>query len=284
MGQDCLKRIAVLMTVHNRRDITLECLRRLSAMQYDREQAVLDIFMTDDGCTDGTADAVMEASPGVHVIQGNGELYWNRGMYAAWQEALKYDHDYYWWVNDDTFVFEDTLSRMLDSSAAHGDRAIIVGCTCASDGSGTVTYGGVVKSKVVSGIDEPHECETFNGNLVLIPRRVFESIGTNDPRFRHALGDIDYGLRATEAGIDIWTVSGACGVCNLHGRPAVWMDPDQPFKDRWNNFFSPLGNNPFEFFRFRLKHYGFFAACATFASNFLHFLFPGAWKNLNPSK
>lgn len=277
MGQGCLKHIAVLMTVHNRRDITLECLRRLSAMQYDREQAVLDIFMTDDGCTDGTADAVLEAFPQVRIIQGNGELYWNRGMYAAWQEALKNDYDFYWWVNDDTFVFEDTLSRMLDSSAAHADKAVIVGCTCPSDGSGTVTYGGVIKGKVVSGIDEPHKCETLNGNLVLVPRRVFESIGTNDPFYRHSLGDIDYGLRATEAGFEIWTVSGACGVCDLHERLTVWKDPDQPLRKRWDNFVSPLGNDPIEFYHFRKVHFGTLPAVATFVSNIIHFCFPRLW-------
>lgn len=265
------------MTVHNRRETTLACLRRLKGMAYDREHIRVDVFLTDDGCTDGTAEAVRKEFPEVHVIPGDGQLFWNRGMYAAWQEAAKGDYDFYWWVNDDTFVFEDTLSRMLACSAAHADKAIIVGCTCASDAENHITYGGVHDGKVVQDVKESCRCESFNGNLVLIPDAVFRALGMNDPYYRHALGDGDYGLRATESGIGIWTVPGPCGICDLHERPTVWMDSGQPFGKRWKNFFSPLGNNPFEFFHFRRKHYGLFPALATLCSNFLHFFFPGLW-------
>jgi GT2 family glycosyltransferase len=277
MEQNDPGRIAVLMTVHNRRDTTLECLRRLSAMQYDRERVTLDIFMTDDGCTDGTADAVSDAFPQVHVIQGNGELYWNRGMYAAWQEAAKHDYDFYWWVNDDTFVFEDTLSRMLACSASHEDKAIVVGCTCSSGEPVRFTYGGWEGEKTISDVSFERPCRTMHGNLVLIPRAVFLRLGMNDPYYRHSLGDTDYGLRATENDIGIWSAAGYCGICDLHERPVVWMDPDKPVKERWSNFFSPLGNNPFEYFHYRRKHYGLLSALSRLGSNFIHFLFPRMW-------
>ena len=32
-------------------------------MEFDREKYVLEVFMTDDGCTDGTAEAVLEEFP-----------------------------------------------------------------------------------------------------------------------------------------------------------------------------------------------------------------------------
>ena len=75
------------MTVHNRRETTLKCLRHLKNMIYDRGKLNLDVFMTDDGCSDGTVEAVNRDFPDVTVIHGNGELFWNRGMYAAWQKA-----------------------------------------------------------------------------------------------------------------------------------------------------------------------------------------------------
>lgn len=277
MEAQTAEHIAILMTVHNRREKTLACLRNISGMTYDRDKYALEVYMTDDGCTDGTAEAVLEEFPDTHIIRGNGELFWNRGMYAAWQEASKRDFDYYWWVNDDTFVFQDTLSRMLACSAKHSDSSITVGCTISSDGSGTVTYGGFIKSKLIADITISHKCETLNGNLVLIPREVFSKLGANDPYYRHALGDMDYGLRATENGIGIWTVPGACGICDLHEHITTWMDPQIAIKQRWNNFFSPLGNNPFEFFHYTKAHYGIMRAIALFISNFCHFLFPGLW-------
>ena len=44
-------------------------------------------------------------------------------------------------------------------------------------------------------------CELINGNIVLIPRYVYQQVGTNDPYFQHAIGDNDYGYRVIEAGL-----------------------------------------------------------------------------------
>lgn len=275
------KRIAILMTVHNRRETTLRCLRHIEKMVFDKGSFALDIFMTDDGSSDGTAGAVQKEFPYVRIIEGDGSLFWNRGMIAAWQEAAKQSYDYYLWVNDDTFVFPDMLSRMLRCSTDQGDRSIIVGSTCSSDGSGRTTYGGRKNGRLVTDVSQMHACDTMNGNLVLVPRPVFERLGMNDPYYRHSLGDTDYGLRASEAGMGILVVPGHCGACDQHERPTVWMDPKHSLRERWGNFFSPLGNNPFEFFHYRRKHYGLFPAIATFLTNFAHFLFPGLWLKFN---
>ena len=81
---------AVLLTVHNRKDKTLACLEscmsQVESMKADGRYT-FSIWMTDDGCTDGTADAVVSAFPQVNIIHGDGSLYWNRGMCAAWEAA-----------------------------------------------------------------------------------------------------------------------------------------------------------------------------------------------------
>ena len=63
--------IAVILTCFNRKKKTVQCLRHLfaAANQYNtghtgREEVHLSIFLTDDGCTDGTADAVREGCKG----------------------------------------------------------------------------------------------------------------------------------------------------------------------------------------------------------------------------
>ena len=279
MEQEGIRRIAVLMTVHNRRETTLACLRRLEGMDYDRGHFRVDVFMTDDGCTDGTAEAVLQEFPQVHVVQGDGELYWNRGMYAAWQEAAQTDYDFYWWVNDDTFVFEDTLSRMLACSASHGNGAIVVGSTCSSGATPQTTYGGWKDERLITDVTSECACDTMHGNLVLIPRYVFQQVGMNDPYYRHSLGDTDYGLRATEEGVEIWLVAGYCGICDWHTHPTVWMDPGKPLVERWKHIFTPLGNNPFEYFHYRKQHYGLLSAVARFCSNMIHLLFPRLWSH-----
>ena len=267
------------MTVHNRRETTLKCLRHLKNMIYDRGKLNLDVFMTDDGCSDGTVEAVNRDFPDVTVIHGNGELFWNRGMYAAWQKAENNDYDFYWWVNDDTFVFEDTISRLLDFSRSHQHKVLVVGRTCSSMDKERVTYGGYKGRVFLTNIDQEQDSDTINGNLVLVPRSVYTVIGKNDPYYRHSLGDSDYGLRALEAGISVLLAPGIFGICDLHEKPAKWKDSRLPIKIRWDNFCSPTGNNPFEFFHYKKRHFGIIPATGTFITNFLHFLFPRFWNN-----
>lgn len=274
-----MKRIAVLMTVFNRRDTTLRCLHDLELQDFDRGLYSIHIFLTEDGCTDGTPEAIKEAYPYVHIIKGDSTLFWNRGMHAAWMEAAKEDFDYYLWLNDDTFLYSDTLRRLLSESEEYSNKSIVVGSTCAVGNSQKITYGGWQNMKLITDLSKPQLCDEINGNIVLIPKYVYGILGTNDPYFRHAAGDTDYGLRAKELGIKCFTGIGIFGECDLHEKPSVWMDSSQPFRKRWKNFLSPTGNNPFEFFYFKRKHFGLVAACKVFVTNWIHFLFPKLWEH-----
>lgn len=271
--------IAVLLTVHNRKKKTLRCLEKLF-QQHIPEGFDISVFLTDDGCTDGTAETVKTLFPMVHIILGDGSLFWNRGMHKAWETAAK-DFDFYLWLNDDTNITNDCIVRLLSHSADNQDSAIIIGSTCATDNAAKITYGGWKDGKLLTDVSKPNRCDTMNGNIVLIPKLVYNVLGMNDPTFRHCLGDTDYALRANEHGIACLTGVGVFGECDLHEHPTVWMDPSQPFSKRWKNFFSPLGNNPFEFFYFRRKHFGLMAAFATFVSNWVHFFFPQIWYKSN---
>ena len=64
-----MKYWAVLLTVFNRKEKTLECLSRLFD-QLPVEDLQIDVFLTDDGCTDGTAEAVENLFPSVHILKG----------------------------------------------------------------------------------------------------------------------------------------------------------------------------------------------------------------------
>ena len=80
-----MKHIAVLLTVHNRKEKTLRCLHDLF-VQESVEGYTIDVWLTDDGCTDGTPEVIVQRWADVHIVKGDGNLYWNRGMYTAWQK------------------------------------------------------------------------------------------------------------------------------------------------------------------------------------------------------
>lgn len=273
------KSIAVLLTVHNRKEKTLSCLRGLFSQTIPNGYEI-DVFLTDDGCTDGTPEAVNEEFPKVNIVKGDGNLFWNRGMYKAWEAAsAAKDYDFYLWLNDDTDLSNEALVQLLNTSESFSDSAIIVGTTVSSKDSKEITYGGRDRRlNLVSPKDFPQECSTCNGNILLIPKMVYCTIGKNDVTFHHSLGDFDYGLRANCAKIKVIVAPGILGICDLHEKIDKWKDPSLPLSVRWKNFLSPTGANPFEYFKFKKRHSGIIMASMVFCSSILHVFIPVIWR------
>jgi hypothetical protein len=177
------------------------------------------------------------------------------------------------------------LEKLLSASANHEDKAIIVGSTCASNDVKTITYGGVsTKRSRITNVGTENECDTFEGNIVLIPKYVYGIVGKNDPIFHHAVGDNDYGYRASEAGIKIYTGIGVFGTCEQHDKPAIWADPSMPLARRWKDYFSPYSSTYKEYFIFRRRHWGLLSAYAKLLTSFLHMLMPTVYNIIMSKK
>ena len=190
----------------NRKEKTLQCLSRLFD-QLPVEDLQIDVFLTDDGCTNGTVEAVENLFPSVHILEESGDLFWNRGMLMAWKAtADARDYDAYLWLNDDTFLYEGTLTSLQRAVKDTEGKAIIVGATEDATHS-KLTYGGRLRE---GGIPIPtgelKPVEYFNGNIVLVPRSAFLQLGYLDKYFTHSKGDYDYGSRAKKAGLQIYQI------------------------------------------------------------------------------
>lgn len=272
--------LAILLTVFNRKDKTLVCLNRLYNL-LPIEGYQVDVYLTDDGCTDGTPEAIASQFPDVHIIHGSGNLFWNRGMYTAWQEAAKKDYAFYLWLNDDTYVYSNMLTSLLEASSIKKDRAIIVGATQSLDRK-HITYGGRLKNNVIPIPNgELIPIYHFNGNIVLIPRYVYNKLGNLDYYFTHSKGDFDYGLRALKAGIEMFQVGEYLGVCDLHETLDKWCNPDVPLTQRWKMLYRPNGMPPNEIFHLENRHYGLLKAIFHYITVHIRCLIPSVWINLN---
>jgi GT2 family glycosyltransferase len=271
-------KIATLITCHNRKAKTLACLEKLYRSNLPKSYS-LDVFLVDDGSIDGTADAVKTAFSQVKIIIGNGSLYWNRGMHLAWQTAAhEKDYDYYLWLNDDTYVFENTLDVLLSAADATKNEAIIVAASC-SNTTGELTYCGFQSDgNKVSPADKLVQIDMFNGNCVLVPKFVHQAIGNLDPLFHHSIGDFDYGLRARKKGIKSFVAPNYLAHCESHNALPKWCLPSVSLKERLLLLYSPLGHcQPYYFFRFELRHFGFFVALKHLISVNLRMLIPSLW-------
>lgn len=245
---------AALLTCHNRKTKTLACLKSL----YDILPAV-DVYLTDDGCTDGTAEAVKVTFPNVHIVREDGSLFWNRGMLAAWKEAVRGDFEEYLWLNDDVELYPDFYTE-LKACCPNGD-CIVSGLIEDFDKT-RIIYGGYDASKqLVQATGQSQNIRWMNGNVVLVPKNVVEKIGLLDPYFIHDLGDVDYGIRAQEHGIAV--VSTRCpiaaGYRNDVCRVRKW---GTTLSERFKALSKPLGSPLDKNFYFRRKHFGLLHAIA----------------------
>ena len=195
--------ISVLITCHNRKEKTLQCLKALFCQKGLGDFYQIEVFLVDDGCTDGTPEAIRLDFPQVRIIQGNGKLYWNRGMHLAWETAAATkDFDYYLWLNDDTFLYKDALLNILNSADKTNNISAICGSTISKE-LNIISYGGdSEKLRVLIPNGNLQEVFSFNGNVLLIPKFVFLKVGNLDNRFPHAIGDFDYALRISMP--DLW--------------------------------------------------------------------------------
>src|SRR5688572_24473530 len=158
--------IGVVLTCFNRKAKTLQCLDHLFRQEGMGTHFNLDVYLVDDGSTDGTSEAVSERFKKVNIIKGTGSLYWNGGMHRAWAEAVKAKpHDFYLWLNDDTFLFTNAVNEMLDCYALAGD-AVICGSTCTAM-TKDFSYGGRTRDeKILVPNGKLQACEIMNGNFV----------------------------------------------------------------------------------------------------------------------
>jgi GT2 family glycosyltransferase len=268
--------IAVLLTVFNRKETTLRCLDNLFKQEIPQGYS-LDVFLTNDGCTDGTPEAVRELFPQVNIINGNGNLFWNRGMWTAWNAAAKTkEYDFYFWLNDDTFLYKGAVSKLLESSQNHENKAIIVGACQDTETHSKITYGCRNNGKLIVPNGKDVEVNCFNGNIVLVPNHVFDIVGNLDYYYTHSKGDFDYSVRAQKSGIKIYLAGIPLGACDLHSCMDKWCNPHIPFRQRWRVLHRPNGMPPKEFFHLE-KQINLPRAIFHFLTIYVRCFFPGLW-------
>ncbi|MBC7845814.1 MAG: glycosyltransferase family 2 protein [Flavobacterium sp.] len=269
--------IAVLLTCHNRKEKTLACLKALYQCDVP-ENYIFEVFLVDDGSTDGTSEVIGHKFPLVNLIQGDGNLYWNRGMHLAWEIASKAkDFDYYLWLNDDTFLTKEAFHTLLSQTFA---KAIVCGAT-QSKATHEITYGGFGKNpdRLIAPDGSFQESDYCNGNCVLIPRAVFKVLGNLDPVFHHAVGDFDYSGRAKKMGIELFVAPQFIGTCESHDSVPKWRSPSVSIVARLKSLYSASsGCYPPEFFVFEKRHNGFFMAVFHYFSTHLRAIIPQLWK------
>lgn len=258
-----MKRIAILLTVHDRCAKTLACLDSVaSAFQQQEEQPFgVEVFLTDDGSSDGTTDDIQTRSypfP-VHILQADGSLFWNGGMINSWRAALesRQDYDGYLWLNNDTIVLPHYWNELIEADrycrATYGCGGIYVGSTKGYDnGNGEqITYGGfnftnpiTLKDEFVVPNGNYQPCQCAHGNLTYVSQDVVAELGIFTDEYIHSGGDHDYTYRAYKHGTPLLVLPSFVGICeNDHPEDGYAAFMQMSLKERLHYLKSPLGFN-----------------------------------------
>ena len=269
-------KLAILITSFNRKNITLRCLSKLFSSILP-EDLLMQVYLVDDGSSDGTGETVGRHFQNIKVIKGDGKLYWGGGTNKAWINASKeYDFDYYVWLNDDVELFDNTLNTLIKCSKILQDFGII-SASMQEKASNKITYGGIKKGSkgnlIPSG--KIQECETVNGNCVLIPRFVYNKVGMLDPIFIHAMGDLDYGTRAQKMGVKCYKSPDIGGYCELNTKIPNWNRANLSLIDRLISLYSISSyNQPIKYFIYARRRFGVVIAFTHVVKMHLKLFFP----------
>lgn len=227
-------KLACITTSHNR--VTSTC-DSLLALKKSCKNIDADFYVLDDASTDGTAEALKSNFSDVILIKGDGNFFWNRGMRISWLAAINSNeiYDAYLLFNDDTFVYEDAIDKMLRQFRLikKKNKAFLITGSTLDPNNGTTSYGG---QKIISKFYNPlsfcliepegsiRECDTINMNFTLISPCAVKKIGVLDSTYHHSFGDLDYGLRLKKAGGLLYVLGGHIGECSRNNPVGTWRD------------------------------------------------------------
>lgn len=243
-------KIAVLITVFNRKNKTIACLNNIANID-NINNYVIDIYIVDGGSSDGTPQAIKTMFPNVNIYIAEG-LFWAGGMRKAWSEAIlsNKNYDLYWLVNDDTFLYKHALQEGVAShnySLSEFNKGGVYVESTISPTARRMSYGGRKLKKwgcnkaiklIPNG--KYQMCDLGNANSMFVSRDVFEAIGGLSPLYTHGIADYDYTLRTVHAGFPCFITPTFCGECeDDHGNN--WKSSNTNLSNRIKFLYSPKG-------------------------------------------
>lgn len=240
-------KIVVAACFHNRKDKTLRSTHQIYEILKD-----LDIrysfVLVDDGSTDGTAQSLMAIDPTIHVVQGDGALFWAGGMRTAWDaicERRLDDAEFLLVFNDDIHLDKEATEKMLSDilQFPNAERKKIFVGSFIDEKSGDLTYGTWKRTNKFRPLSFkrvlPGSCDatTFNMNFVLIPTTIIKELGFLKSYFVHNDADFEFGLRVSKSGYEVVS-SGVIGYCSRNPVTGTSNDLSLNFFERLRKLIS----------------------------------------------
>lgn len=192
-----------------------------------------EIWLVDNGSTDDSVAYVKEEFPWVRIFR----LPQNMGFSQAYNQAV--DACQAHWVvflNNDTTVAPDWLSRLHACASHHARAAAVASCMLNADGTKIDFVGGdtfFFGQAYQKHLGEPVANCTFKEHQLLfgcagalmVRRSVFLELGGFDPDYFSFFEDVDLGWRLNLAGHEVWFCPHAVVFHRGHGTWGTSITP-----------------------------------------------------------
>ena len=209
---------AILIPVYNKLSYTSNCLKSLHLNIHDAGLSrFFETIVIDDGSQDGTSEFIKSEFPTVHVLKGDGNLWWSGGinmgaLYA--RDHLKADFLLLW--NNDIGTPENYFQLIAERAGNLKKDEIVGSKIYMKDGLTVWSMGGIFKpgtgtiwmtgygKRDTPEYKKPQLAQWIPGMGTLFPISIIDRIGLwdqeNYPQYH---GDLEYTYRAYLAGYSL---------------------------------------------------------------------------------
>ncbi|WP_436373780.1 glycosyltransferase family 2 protein [Cytobacillus sp. BC1816] len=208
------KKVVIVIPVFNRINDTLICLQNLYRQTYSN----FEIVICDDKSSDGTYEQVSKRYPEVHLVKGNGHLWWTGGTNKAIEFAINKinDIDYFLTLNNDVKINQDFLENLV-AAIENNPKSLVCAVSLTEENEPKIFFGGCKKLSWKSAKYKMHykpgtlfnekkhigilESDYLIGRGLLFPAKLINEIGLfNFESLPQYFSDSDFSLRAKRAG------------------------------------------------------------------------------------
>lgn len=229
----------IIIPVHNRKAITLQC---LDTLEKNGDLHKYHVIVIDDGSTDGSSEAVKSFYPDVIILIGDGNLWWTGAIKKGMEYAYEKGAEYLIWLNDDCYPYKNSIDRLVE--LCKSNFKIIAGCQCFDPDTLKFNYAGIViKDNNIVEVSELDyralECDGISGHLACLPRILIKEIGYPKPEFYpHYYGDHAYTHQAKKRGYKLLIHENAKAISKNDHPKISWLNPDKPLSFYWQDYFK----------------------------------------------
>ena len=202
-------KVEVVFPVHNRRELTLQCLQSLARIE--SENLSVHTIVVDDGSTDGTSEAIEMEFPEVEIVKGDGNLWFTEGTNVGVRAALRNNPDYILMMNDDQIFDSKFLKFMVETAEKYPHS--VVGSLLLLWDTPHKLFQVSPRWETLSGgwrhwshqtiwtvPQKPWRVDIIVGNCVLVPAQAIRECGLMDSKRYPNFGDAEYTPRLRKKG------------------------------------------------------------------------------------